>query len=181
VHQPHRDVELALHAAGPGPDQPVGRVGQPEPVQQLGGAGPQRAAAQAVEVALQQQVLPAGGLGVDGVLLEHAADRPPDRVRVPVHVVAGDDRGAAGRPGQRGEDLDGGGLAGPVRAEQPEHGAGGDGEADASHRPDVAGIGLDQIACGDRQVSGHVRSFLRGSALAIVKVRPRGQRRSGDG
>ena len=103
------------------------------------GAGPQRGAAQPVQVALQQQVLAAGGLRVDRVLLEHAADRPADRVRLPVHVVAGDDRGAAGRLGQGGEDLDGGGLAGAVGAEQAEHGAGRDGEADAPHRPDVPG------------------------------------------
>ena len=94
MQEPHRDVELALHAAGPGPDQPAGGRGKPETVQQLGRRGPQLGAAQPVQVALQEEVLPAAGLQVDRVLLEHAADRPADRVRVPVDVVAGDDRGA---------------------------------------------------------------------------------------
>ena len=81
-------------------------------------------AAQPVQAALQHQVVAAGG---DGSAPERCGDDADDAahpLRVAQHVVPGDRRGARVGAGERGQDLDGGGLAGPVRAEQAEHLAG---------------------------------------------------------
>ena len=53
-------------------------------------------------------------------------------------VDAVDDGRPAVGPEQRGEDAHRGGLAGPVRAEQTEHGAAGDREVDAAQGLGVA-------------------------------------------
>ena len=55
------------------------------------------------------------------------------------------------------EDLDGGRLAGAVGAEEAEHLAGGDVEADAAHRLDAV-VGLAQVAHSDSVHARHARS-----------------------
>jgi hypothetical protein len=80
-----------------------------------------------VDLALKAQVLDAGGLAVDARALADAADRPPHGARIAQHVVARDAGGAGVGPRQRGEDPDGGGLAGAVGAEQAEDRARGHG------------------------------------------------------
>src|SRR5581483_11186404 len=64
------------------------------------------------------------------------------------HVDAVHGRGAGGRPGQGGEDLDGGGLAGAVRPEQAEDGSGGDGDVQPVEGADVA-VGFHKVTCLD--------------------------------
>ena len=82
---------------------------------------PAPGAAQVVQVRHQPQVLLAGEQLVDGGELAGDADRGPDRVRL---ARPGRGRPPGSRPAsardQGGQDLDGGGLAGPVRAEQGE-------------------------------------------------------------
>jgi hypothetical protein len=61
VHQAQGHVQAALHPAGVGLDQPPRRLGQPEVGEQLVRASSHGGAAQPVQPALQDQVLPAGG------------------------------------------------------------------------------------------------------------------------
>ena len=69
------------------------------------------------------------------------------------------DRRAAGRGlEQRGEDADGGGLAGAVGPEQAVDGAVGDGEVDAVDGLDVAEV-LDEAVGDDRVIGGHAVSL----------------------
>ena len=117
VDEPERDVEPALHPAGVAAHDPVGRVGEPDELEQLVHALLQLGAAHAVDPALQHQVLAAGGLAVEPRLLGHVAERAPGPVRVPDDVVPGDGRAARVGLRQRREDADGRRLAGSVRAE----------------------------------------------------------------
>jgi hypothetical protein len=86
-----------------------------------------------------------------------------DLVLLAVDVVPGDERRAGVRAGQRGEDLDGGGLAGAVRSEQTEHDAFRHRERETVEGPDPraatgSGIGLDQID-GRQGMTSHGDSF----------------------
>jgi MarR family len=63
VDEAHRDVEPPLHSSGVRPNQAPRRVLQPEAFEQLVDAGATLALRQAVQVALQDEVLAAGGLG----------------------------------------------------------------------------------------------------------------------
>ena len=76
VHQPHGDVQPPLHPTGVGAHNAVGGVGDPEPLEQLAGAPAQRRAVEAVQRALQLEILAAGRLRVAAVLL---ADDPDGR------------------------------------------------------------------------------------------------------
>ena len=153
VDQPHGHVEPALHAAGVGPDHPARGAGQVEPLQQLAGPPVQPPAAQALDAAGQQQVLPAGGGRVGPGSLGDHADGAAHGSGLGAHV----ETGHAGRPGiglrQGSEDLDGGGLAGPVGAEQPEDRALLNREAEPVESADFLGVGLDEIAGLDGQGS----------------------------
>src|SRR6266536_3597248 len=124
---------------------------QPEALQQPADPRLQLAAADAVQAALERQVLAAGGLQVDPGALGHAADGPAHAVGPLDHVDAGHAGGAGVRAAQRGEDLDGGGLAGAVGTEQAEHCPRLHGEAEAPQGADVARIGLDQVLDLDRR------------------------------
>ena len=84
------------------------------------------------------EVLAAGGVAVGAVLLADDADRVADAHRLGEHVEAGDAGAARVGAGERGEDPDGGGLAGAVGAEQAEDGARLDREVEAVERADVA-------------------------------------------
>jgi hypothetical protein len=74
VHQRDGDVEVPAHAARVGPYLPVGRLGQPELLEQLGHAAAQFAAAHPVDLALQRQVLVAGQDGERPAALADRAD-----------------------------------------------------------------------------------------------------------
>ena len=79
---------------------------------------------------------------------------------MPDDVDAVDHRGARLRADQRGQHLDGGGLAGAVRAEQRRHGARRNGQVESVervHRPRSArGVGLPQSGCLNKSHPGIV-------------------------
>jgi len=86
----------------------------------------------------EAEVLDAGQVLVDGGVLAGQADRVTDGLGVGDDVVT-EDTGLAGvGPQDRGEDPDGGRLAGAVGAEEAEHGAGRDGEIDPVEGGDVS-------------------------------------------
>jgi hypothetical protein len=114
-------VQPPLHAAGIGLRGPVGRVGQPELLEQLDGAAAGLRPAQVVQPPDDLQVLPAGQLLLNGGGLPGQPDRPPDRGRFPDHVVALDHRPPPVREQQGGQDAYRGGLARAVRPQHAEH------------------------------------------------------------
>ncbi len=120
--QGHGDVEAALHTAGVGGRGLLRGLGEVEARQQFGGDPPSLVPGEVVQVRHEEHVLLAGDQAVDGGELPRDADRGARRLWVGGEVVAPDaDPAAAGVGGdQGGEDLDGGGLAGAVRAEQGE-------------------------------------------------------------
>src|SRR5512144_1750659 len=86
---------------------------------------------------------------VDGGVLPRQADQPAHLVRVAQHVDPGDLCPAGVRAQQRGEHPHGGGLAGAVRPEDPEHGRRGDREVETGQRAGAA-VGLLQPLGADR-------------------------------
>jgi hypothetical protein len=78
--------------------------------------------------------------------LRHDADAGFRRFQLAVDVVAEDFDGAAGLVDQRGDDADGGGLAGAVRSEQREEIALGDLEVDGFERFDAVFVSLGELA-----------------------------------
>src|SRR6185437_1626112 len=76
------------------------------------------------------QVLATGQLVIDGRVLAGEADRAAYPVRIAEQVVAGDGGRARVWPHQRGQNPDHGRLAGAIRSEKGEDGAGLDGKID---------------------------------------------------
>ena len=128
MDEPEGDVEPPLHAARVASHDAVGRVGEPEQIQQL--ADPRLESA-------------------DARALRHVADCPPDGICLGDDVVAGHLGPARIRRRQRREHLDRRRLAGSIRAEQPEELAGVDAEADSVERPNRA-VALAQPLDDDR-------------------------------
>ena len=110
--------------------------------------GRSSAEAGAVEPPLEQQVLRPGGQLVGPAQLADVADALAHLLGVAVDVEAGH-RGPAGVDGEQGrEHPHGGGLAGSVRAEQPEDLSGSDLEAHAAdglHRSAAGREGLGEL------------------------------------
>src|SRR5206468_9322 len=144
VDESERDVETALHAARVGLGDSAGRLGQPKTLEQLLDALPPRAAGQPIDLGLHLQVLAAGRLRVEAVLLADDADRAAHPLCVADDIEAGHTRLAAVWARERGQDLDRGRLAGSVRAEQAEDRARLDGEAEPVERADAA-VRLSQV------------------------------------
>jgi hypothetical protein len=84
------------------------------------------------------------------VLLPDDAERAAHPLCVADDVEAGHPRLAAVGARERGQDLDGGRLAGAVRAEQAEDRPRLDSEAEPVERADAARICLPQVRCFDR-------------------------------
>jgi hypothetical protein len=150
VDQAESHVELALHAAGVGADLTTARLLEVEALEQFSGPAYGLLLRQAVDAPAQDEVLDSCRHRVGAGFLRHIADRPADGVRCLDDVVAGDPRSTGIGPGQRGEDLDGGGLARAVRPEQPQYDALRDGERDSVEGPQgwflaSGGVGLDQV------------------------------------
>ena len=118
------------HAAAP--------LGQADQLQHVVDAAVELAPGHAVELAVEAQVLLGGEVDVERRVLEDQADAAADVVPLGAHVVAGDPGAAGGRPGQRAQDLDRGGLARAVGAEEAEGLARLDPEVDAADGLDVA-------------------------------------------
>ena len=143
------EVEPAAHAARVRLRDAVAGVGEAEALEQLGGARLGGAAAVAVEAADHRQVLEPGEVLVDRRVLAGEADAGAQLRGLADHVEAGH-AGRAGVGGeQRREDAHRRRLAGAVRAEHAEHGAGRGLEVDAVERAHVAER-LDEAADLDR-------------------------------
>ncbi len=144
----HGDVEAAFHAAGVGGGGFLRGIGEVEAFEEFGGDASSLGLGQVVQVGHEEHVLLAGDQPVHGGELPGDTDRRPCGLRVGGEVVTGDlCLSVVGRD-EGGEDLHGGGLAGAVRAEQCEHGPGGDTQIDAVQDGPVA-VGLAQPDGGD--------------------------------
>ena len=88
VDEAHRQVEPALHAARVGLGLAVGGVGEAEALERLADAPAQVAAGDGVELALQDEVLAPGRLGIEPVLLGDDADGAADAHGLGEHVDA---------------------------------------------------------------------------------------------
>ncbi len=144
VHERQGEVEAPLHAAGVAGDLPVGRVRQADPVEQL--LGPCRALGlrHSLEGRLQPEVVASGEQRVEGGLLERDADQRTHLRPLADDVVAADAGGSGGRRQERRQDVDGGGLPGAVRPQEPVDLARRDGEVDPVHRPWALAVLADE-------------------------------------
>ncbi len=149
VHHGLGHHQAALHAAGQLAHIGVGLVGQAQAGQDL--VGLPVGLLHAVEAGLHLQRLARGEEHVADDLLRHHADGRAGGAGVLVDVDVPDLHLARGLVHQPGQDVDEGGLARPVRAQQAEHGAARNGQVDAlqrrlgRHHP-IGRIGLDQTA-----------------------------------
>ena len=132
------DVEPAPHAPGVVLDQPAGRVGETERLEQLGRPRLGLVPLQAQQPAEQDEVLAPGQVLVDRGELARQADGAAHRIGLAHDVVAEHARLAAVRAQQRREHPDRRGLAGAVRAEHAVDGAAAHGQVDAVDGPDRA-------------------------------------------
>ena len=107
MDEPERDVEAALHASGVGLGDPSRGIGQAEALEQLFDALPSRAAGEAVDLGLHLQVLAAGRLRVEAVLLPDDPDRATHPLCIADDVEPGHPRLAAVCARERGQDPDG--------------------------------------------------------------------------
>ena len=131
MHERQRQVQTPLHAAGVAADLAVGRVGQPQPREQLGAPNCALLAGQAVQRGLQAHVLGAGEQRVEGRLLQGRPDHRAHARALAHDVVAGHARAARRGGQQRGEHQRGRRLARPVGPEKAVDLTGGDVEVDA--------------------------------------------------
>lgn len=138
------DHQPATHAPRQGSGIGVGFVGQPDRFQQL--VRPPFGTRYAVETGLQVEELARREERVQHQLLRNNSDRRPGLPGAFVDVVTPDLHVAGTLDDQPGQDVDEGGLAGPVRAEQPEERAARDGQVDALER--VLRLGLTACAIG---------------------------------
>ena len=142
-HQGTGQVQPAAHAARVGLRGPVGRVGQLEPLQQLGRPRPGLPAAEVVEPADHLQVLLAGQVLVDRRVLPGQ----PDDLAYLLGMADDVDPGDRGPTGvgfeQRREDSYARGLARAVGPEEPEHRPLGYGQVKSVESMDVV-VKLDE-------------------------------------
>ena len=137
------EIEAAAHAARVGLREPVAGVGQLEALEELARPVGRPALAQVVEPPDHLEVLEPREVLVDRRVLPGEPDAGAQQRRVTHDVEPADLRSPAVGHEQGGQDADAGGLAGAVRAEQPEHGAVWDRQVDAVERLYLA-IGLLQ-------------------------------------
>ena len=163
-HEGGGQVEPAPHAARVAGDDPVGGLGEGEVVEQDRGPLGRLLAAELVQLAQHDQVLPAGEEGVDGGVLGGQADPAADLVGLAADVEAGHGGGALVGLGEGGEDAHGGGLARPVGPEDGGDGADRDLQVDAVEGDGVA-VALDQAVGVDRVGDVGRRCRLAGAPL----------------
>src|SRR6266516_585954 len=138
MQQATRDLEASLHATGERADLARAPVPQPDHVEYLAQPVVDCAARHAVQLGMQLQVALGGEVGVEGGVLEDQADVAAYFVAFSDYVVAGNLRGARGRADQGAQDVDRGGLAGAVGAEESERLAGVNSQVDSAHGLDLA-------------------------------------------
>ena len=149
--QAHREVEATAHTAGVGGGGLRRRIDQAESLEQIARAPPALEATEVVEVGHEDQVLLAGEQVVDRRELAGDADRGADDVGSSGRIVARDPNLAGVGADQGREDVDDGGLAGAVGAEQREDRSLGDVEVDAVEH-EVLAVGLAQAGRRDRRL-----------------------------
>ena len=145
-HQRPGQVQPAPHAPGIALHDPVGGVGEVEPLEQLAGALTARPARQVIEAPDHVEVLETGEQLIDRGVLPGQSDDPPQRGRVCQHVDAGHAGPAGVGLEQGGEHAYGGGLARAVGPEQPGHGALGHRQVEAVEGLDLAVALADPLA-----------------------------------
>jgi len=119
------DFETALHAAGELLDLVVAALPELKELEELLGALAADFCRYTVEHAVDLHVLPSSKVLVERGVLKDDAEAAARFVLAPLRVETVKLYGAAGRPKQGGEHLDGGGFAGSVGAEEGENLAGG--------------------------------------------------------
>src|SRR5262249_58684841 len=92
VHEAHGEAGPPLHPAGVRPHGPIGRTPEIDPLEYLIDAPPQLPAGDAVELALQHEVLAPGRLFGRTRPLADDADRAPNPLRLCQDVDSGDTR-----------------------------------------------------------------------------------------
>ena len=156
------EVEPPPHAARVRTDEPAGRVGEIEVRQELLRALARAAAAEVVEPPEHVEVLEAGQVLVDGRVLARQADPLPEARGLAKDVDSGDARAPLVGLEERGQDPDGGRLAGAVRAEQPEDGPSRHVQVDTAEGLDVA-VALAEAVCLDGGLGRHPRDASEGA------------------
>jgi hypothetical protein len=125
-----REAEAHVHAGGIGPDRPVDRILELREGDDLVEALADLRAPEAVDRAVEEDVLAAAEVGVEaGAELQERAD------------AAADGDGAARRPDDPGEQPQQGRLAGAVAADEAHRLAAPDLERHVPERPDVGRLG----------------------------------------
>ena len=137
-HQGSSDVETSAHAAGVGPDGPVGRIRQVEALEQVVGAGIRKAGVELGEAPGHAEVLAAGQVRVDRRVLAGQPNPAANAVGVFDHVPSQHLGPAAVRGQDRREDAHRGGLPGPVGAQEAQHAPGGRLEVHAVERDQLS-------------------------------------------
>ncbi len=115
-----RDFEAPDHAAGVGLDELAAEIGESHEPQGVFDAALALGAGDAVELAGEIEIFPAGEASVGGKHLRHVADSAADLGGSFDDVEAGHRGGSFGRLEHGGEHLDRGGLAGAVWSQQAE-------------------------------------------------------------
>jgi hypothetical protein len=150
-HERRRQVEAPAHAPGERLDEPVGVLGQAEPLEQLVRAPPRERPRLVVQAADQLEVGSGAEQAVDRRGLPSEPDARAHRGRVGHDVETVDERRARGGLGEGGEDADGRRLARAVVAEEAEDAAGGHLEVEVAERPELAEA-LAEALCGNARV-----------------------------
>ena len=119
--QARREVQAAAHTARVRTRRPIGRGGQVEAVEEVGGASPSLVTRQLEQASEHLEVLATREDLVDRRELPGQPEQLANSARLAHDVVPEDFCPSSVRPEQRGEDPDERGLARPVRAEQPKH------------------------------------------------------------
>jgi hypothetical protein len=132
-------------------------------LEQVVGAGRRGLAADVIEPAEHDEVLPPGQRFVHRGVLPREPDDPAQLLSLAYHVIAGNGRPPGVRLQQRGENPHGGRLSGAVGPEQSKHGAFWHLEVKSIQRTDLAAaVCLDQSLRDDRG-GCHVSSPLIGT------------------
>ena len=144
AHQGLGQLHPLLHAGGVGADQPVPLLVQADVAQRLRGTLLGHRGRQARDPAQVGDEFGRGHVGRQAVVLGHVAEQGPDRLAAGPAVVAKHLGLALGRRDEAEQDLDQGGLARAVGADQP-----GDAGGDRDVRPSSA-VTFARVHLGQR-------------------------------
>ncbi len=159
-HQAGGQVEAPPHAARVGLDAAVRRVGQVEPVQQLGGPPPGLPLREPAELANHDQVRAAGEALVERRVLAGEPDMATHLGRLGDDIVAGHPGDAPVGAQQRAQHSHRGGLARAVGSEHAQYRPGLDLQVEAVQRPGLP-VGLLETADLDRERPAHPNLLVR--------------------